>query len=392
MNIGVKKESVRKILADNKLDAMIIIDSLDVSYLSGYYNSDFHGVQRSTNESIFFGVMVRNGSWFMIGRWPGDAGKSKDIFDECFIPECHSLHVKFRLDLLVELLRKNNLADKKIGFDLDHFPSGWLTYIRDKMPKMKVSDSGKIMDDLRAVKSKKEVKLIRRAITAIEDAFGFLACNLLPGLRAREAGVIAARRIASHDVLPAFCSATTEGTDWRKPPYPNWFGNDPVPENGLFRMDIAASCQGYFADLQRTFLLGKVDKIVHKRYEELSNLKKEMARNVRPGIKIYNLHALFDRLEAEMSPATMHSIHGVGLAVHELPMTCYCATCGKDDPYGDHIIPEGFVFASEAARLAHPEFPELGKMGEEDMYWLSTHGPERLSSYPEGNLIKVKGV
>ncbi|MFH1904439.1 MAG: M24 family metallopeptidase [bacterium] len=388
--IGVKKSKMRKILANYNLDAMIVIDSLDVSYLSGYYNSDYHGVQRSTNESIFFAVIARNGPWFMIGRWPWDAGKSKDIFDECFRPQNRSIHVNSRLDLLVKSLQERNLADKKIGFDLDHFPAGWLMHIQKKVPKLKAVSAGKIMDDLRAVKSEKEVKLIRKAILAIEDAFEFLASNLRPGLRAREVGVMVAQRIASHDVLPTFCSATAEGADWQEPPYPNWFGNDPVPENGLFRLDVAASCQGYFADLQRTFLLGKVDKIVHKRYKELSDLKKEMARNVCPGISIYKLHALFDKLRAEISPSTMHSIHGVGLAVHEVPMTCYCATCERNDPYGKYIIPEGFVFASEAARGAHPDFPELGAMGEEDMYWLTSHGLKRLSSYSEGSLIKVK--
>lgn len=311
MNFDLKKEKIRKILADHKLDALIVTDGLDVSYLSGYYNGDYHGVQRSTNESIFFAVMVRNGPWFMIGRWPGNAGKGKDVFDECFTPECRSIHVKFRLDLLAELLRKRNLADKKIGFDLDHFPAGWLMYLRNKMPKLKVSNAGKIMDDLRAVKSKKEVELIRKATTAIEDAFEFLASNLQPGLRAREVGVVAAQRIAAHDVLPAFCSPTAEGTDWRKPPYPNWFSAEIVPENGLFRLDIAASCQGYFADLQRTFLLGKVDKAVHKSYEELSHFKKEMARNVRPGVKIYKLQSLFDRLEADLS-SRRHACHPWG--------------------------------------------------------------------------------
>ncbi|PWH12479.1 MAG: aminopeptidase P family protein [Anaerolineae bacterium] len=151
---------------------------------------------------------------------------------------------------------------------------------------------------------------------------------------------------------------------------------------------------GYFYDFTRTWSLGYATPEAEQLYHQVWNVYREIVERlqVNASFKYYQALAceLFEK-EGHKTPRTektplegyVHSLgHGVGLNIHERPMSGLTAS-------EDNLLKPGVVITIEPGLY----YPEKG-MGIriEDTYWVRPDGQfERLAEYPYDFVLPMKG-
>ncbi|MDR0549619.1 MAG: aminopeptidase P family protein [Deltaproteobacteria bacterium] len=181
------------------------------------------------------------------------------------------------------------------------------------------------LDDLRIVKSPKEVDLIKKALAITEEAIGLLFDSFVPGWTEAEAAFFLDTNFrALGGEGAAFETIVATGPNAA---LPHAIPSDRVIEAGeAVVIDCGARYQGYAADCTRTLIYG-----------EPKDWQKEIYRTVREAqtLAIADLSpkvsgAMVDRIardhiaKAGYGEFFNHSLgHGVGLAVHENPRLAF---------------------------------------------------------------------
>ncbi len=212
----------------------------------------------------------------------------------------------------------------------------FVSKLRERYPQFEIADLTPILDDMRIVKSAREIELIRRASE-------LAALGIMEAIRSTEPGLVeyqldaAARYVflANGARGEAYRSITAAGTN-------AWFGhyyrNDSelVPGD-LILMDYAPDYRYYTSDVARMWPVdGKFTPAQRELYGWILRYYQELQARIRPGVSEEQIHretadamrAVFERTEfskeiyREAARQTLdfrgHLSHPVGLAVHDV--------------------------------------------------------------------------
>lgn len=179
--------------------------------------------------------------------------------------------------------------------------------------------------------------------------------------------------------VSAYADAPTGGYG-RHPTLGHGATSRPLRENTPIDVDFMVNYEGYLSDQTRIFVIGKLSPELVKGYEFTKNLIRELEGMIRPGTlasEIYD-HAV-KRAEGEgykenfmgYGPYKVSFVgHGVGLEVDEYPFIAR----GFDMP-----LEAGMVFALEPKLI----FPGKGMVGIENTYLVTDSGFEKLTTSDE---------
>lgn len=132
---------------------------------------------------------------------------------------------------------------------------------------------------------------------------------------------------------------------------------------------------GYFADMSRTYVVGKPSEQVLRMYTAVRAAQKAAVALLKPGARakdVYQVSA--DTIQAHGfdvgETGYIHSLgHGVGVAVHEAP-----SLSGRSED----VLAPGHVVTIEPGLY----YPEHGGVRLEDMYVITDTGAELLTEHP----------
>jgi Xaa-Pro aminopeptidase len=153
-----------------------------------------------------------------------------------------------------------------------------------------------------------------------------------------------------------------------------------IPEGAPVVVDYTAMAEGYFVDMTRIAVCGRLGPELERAFGVARAIQDEVARGLRPGAIPSRLHARAVEMAGEaglgacfMGPPggqVRFVGHGVGLELDELPVLAP----GFDDP----LLP-GQAVALE------PKFvlPGLGAVGIENTWAVAEGGGERLTEFPD---------
>jgi len=288
-------------LGEHKIDTFLVTSPANVRYLSDYVGSN--GLMLLTpSEAHFF----------------TDPRYAIEVRGQL---TCKVHVAKGPLILAATAIIKRKKL-KRIGFE-----SAWLRYedhakLTEKLPMgASLQPVGRLVEELRMIKSPGEIDKIRKSVTANSEAYARTMKRVRPGARERD---IAAELEYQMRVLgaekPAFETIVASGARSALPhshPTGHRLGG-----NELLLIDMGATVDGYASDMTRVAHIGAPSKRIRHMYRAVLEAQLAAVAAVRPGVTASAVdHAAREVLKRhKLDREFVHSTgHGLGLEIHEMP-------------------------------------------------------------------------
>jgi len=346
---------LRTLLAEHHLDAILIHNGENRTYLTGFTGSA--GVAL---------VTARESLLLVDFRYVEQAAGEAPGWEVVKVP-------RQATEIVTEIVRGREL--QRVGFESDG-----LTYKQyDELgtalrPAELVPVTG--VDRLRWVKDADELARIRKAVAIADAGFAHVQGYLRPGIREREVALELEFYMRRHGAdKEAFDTIVASGV---RSSLPHGRATEKVVAPGEFvTLDFGAVVRGYHSDCTRTVVLGDASPRHREIYDLVLAAQRAALGGIRPGVAARDADALARRVitEAGHGEHFGHDLgHGVGLAIHEGPTL---------SPREDATLEAGMVVTVEPGVYV----PGWGGVRIEDLVVITPDGSEDLTTAPKHLIV-----
>ncbi|MEK7581521.1 MAG: Xaa-Pro peptidase family protein [Patescibacteria group bacterium] len=352
------QDKVQQLLNDNKLDGLLITNQVNIFYLTG-----FKGVSPQEREALL--VIGKNKSTLITARlYQAEASKLKSDNLIVKIATERNEYEDFIKDSLQVGLPTEALA--KVGFEAHDITVAEHKKFRLLAKKSKLTPTNHLIENLRAVKTEKEIEKIEKAQNITSRAFTQILKTIKIGQTEAEISE-KLKSITWHFThqSQAFEPIVASGPNSAKPHHVTSDRRLVIGDTLLF--DFGAKYQNYCADFSRTVFIGKASGEQRKIFNLVLKAQKAAIANIKPKIKA---KAVFESAahtfkKVGVGDHFLHSLgHGIGLQVHEGPSL---GAKSKD------ILERGMIFSVEPGL-----YFKWGGVRLEDLVVVGTHGAKVL--------------
>ncbi len=247
--------------------------------------------------------------------------------------------------------------------DVDGIEKDFPAYFTKKL-KGVVFVSEKI-EELRSIKSKKEIKRVEKAIKISEKSLENVLNSIENKRKVKEIDV---KKMLECEMLyggaekSAFETIVLSG---KNTSFPHGIsGNKKIKD--ILLIDFGAVFNGYNSDITRTYILKK-DKRFVEVYNTVKNSKEAVEDYIKDGISVKDLDIFARKEMGKFSQYFIHALgHGVGLDVHEIP------TISKGSSF---VLKKNMIITIEPGIYLKNKFG----VRIEDMYLVKRNGYKKLT-------------
>lgn len=343
---------IYRILKEENLDSLLVSNEVNLSYLSNidqveavalispkenFFITDFRYEHQVKAEISNFKVRITS------------------TFDDKTAPS-----------VVAEIARK--LTFKRIGFESQHLSWEKLRIFKRSLKEVKFIPTTNIVERLREIKDKEEIKIIERAACLGGETLRYLSSIIAPGMREKELAdkmeyfmrVQGAQRSAFNSIIAsgkrsAFPHAVTS--------------NRVIKSNEIVLVDIGANFKGYNSDLTRVIFLGRITRKLKNIYDIVKLAQEKALRKIKVGARIDTIdRAARNYIQRKgLGRFFGHALgHGIGKDVHERPLI---------SPKNRDPLKAGMVFTVEPGVY----IPGVGGIRIEDMVLVTKTGYKLLT-------------
>lgn len=355
MNTELRIQNLRRAMARDQVECLLISDEINVRYLSGF-----------TGDSSALLVTLQD-AWIL-----SDRRYEEQISRECTNWKSRIRGPERRLHhLIIELV--DQLGLKRLSLE-DHAIT-WvlLQTLAKESPHIELQSTSGIVGALRAIKDADELALLRRAIHISEKAFLLMRASLRPGMTELDVAYLLETAIRSFGGSgTGFASIIAVGESAALPHYHP--STNKVTDGLPLLVDWGAKFQGYTSDMTRTLSVGTITPKMQQLYPVVLDAHLAAIDAIRPGARLCDVDAAARQVidKAGYGQAFSHGLgHGIGLQVHESPRM---ASIEQGE------LLEGMVITVEPGVYLPGE---LGIRIEDDVL-VTANGCEVLCSLPKG--------
>jgi Xaa-Pro dipeptidase len=235
----------------------------------------------------------------------------------------------------------------------------------------KLHPANNLVQELRKVKDRQEIQLIREACKLADIGIEAASKNIRPGVKEKLVAAEAeyAMRKEGSDgtafetiVASGHCCAYPHGT----------FMEKIILEGDLVVVDLGATQKFYRSDITRTFIVGKSTEKQKRILEIVKSAHQNALDTIKPRVPAKDVDMAARRVieEAGFGEFFVHNLgHGVGLEVHEAPTL---------SPESKEVLNEGNVLTVEPGIY----LPGFGGVRIEDTILVTRDGAEKLTYAP----------
>lgn len=305
MSYPRRRAALRGRLSELALDALLVIDLVNIRYLTGFTGS---------NAALLVHAEGDERSVFCTdGRYRTQS--------EHQVPDLQRLIERSCALRLAKETTERAIA--RLGFE-SHVVTvdGHAALAKVTGPDALVAISRPV-EALRLIKEEKEVATLRAACAAADTALaGLLADDgLRPGRTEREvAQDLEARMVAAGAAGPSFETIVATGAHSAVPHHRPTDAQ--LARGDLLKLDFGALVEGYHSDMTRTMVLGKPRGWQREIYDLVAAAQAAGRAALRPGADVRDVDAAArDVIKAAgRGEEFLHGLgHGVGLQIHEAP-------------------------------------------------------------------------
>ena len=227
------------------------------------------------------------------------------------------------MDKLVQFMKACDLANKKVGVELDYLPVPYYKSLTEKFPEAEFVDISDLFVYARSVKQPDEIEMFRK-LCRIAD-HGFTEVSKIAKIGVSERELVQCFRedvIKSGFCAPSSCSMFSTGPSSARLTLP---GDGVVKDGDVVKFDagVNAEFDFYTTDTSRAWIIGNGDPALLKLKDRLYEGQRRMIAAAKPGLPINELyHTAYDYVK-EMFPCYRrgHQGHSIsmGPATAEAP-------------------------------------------------------------------------
>lgn len=227
------------------------------------------------------------------------------------------------MDKLVQFMKACDLANKKVGVELDYLPVPYYKSLTEKFPEAEFVDISDLFVYARSVKQPDEIEMFRN-LCRIAD-HGFTEVSKIAKIGVSERELVQCFRedvIKSGFCAPSAWSMFSTGPSSARLTLP---GDGVVKDGDVVKFDagVNAEFDFYTTDTSRAWIIGNGDPVLLKLKDRLYEGQRRMIAAAKPGLPINELyHTAYDYVK-EMFPCYRrgHQGHSIsmGPATAETP-------------------------------------------------------------------------
>ena len=345
----------KEVLCKQKLDAVLVTDSYNFHYLSGF---DGEGLLLISADSAY--LLTDSRYTIAAKEFSGPKGF-------CVI-EYSSANPK--REILTKLTQEGGI--ERIGYEDLSMTVSEFWRMEDMLPGAEFLPLGEDLNALRMIKTDEEIALLARAEEIGDEAFKNVLPMIRPGVSELEvaAELEYAMKKAGAQGL-SFETIVASGLNSAKPHHKPC---EKLIETGDFvTMDFGCIYHGYCSDMTRTVVVGKASEEQKKIYDIVLEAQQSAFAALRPGVTGKEVDAVARDIIAGYGYAENfgHGLgHSVGLFIHEEP---------RLSPSEDRILVPGNIETVEPGIYIEG----FGGVRIEDMCVVTKDGARSLAHSPK---------
>jgi Xaa-Pro aminopeptidase len=350
-----RRESLRRLLVEKNLAALLVTDERNVTYLTGF-----------TGDSSY--LLVSRERELLI---------SDKRYTQQLEEECPGLDVAIRgpggtlTDFAAAVVAKLGLPS--LAIEADVVTVGFYQKLKESLKGTSLANSSGLVESLREIKDAGEIAEIREAIQIAQRAFAAIRAALRLGRSEKEVADELEYQIRLFGgVCGAFPSIVGVGPRAALP-HGRPVRDSRIGDHDFVLIDWGARGRLYHSDLTRVLVTGKLSPQLEQVYGVVLKAQQAAIARIRPGAVLKEVDAAARAVIADAGhgDAFGHSLgHGIGLAVHELPRLA---------PDQDRRLAAGMVVTVEPGIY----LPGWGGVRIEDDVLVTPDGCEVLTSVPK---------
>lgn len=351
---ATRLKKLRQLLKKERLPAMLVTKSVNVTYLSGFTGDDSY-LLVTADEAIIL---------------------SDARFDEQLEEECPGFDREIRLPGTSLL----DLVERRVKpLRLDHLviESDWVSVdlyqrLDAVLPETTLAARCGLVEQLRLIKDAEELKRIRASVEIAQRTMQVIRATLRP--KQTEAEVAAEIEYWIRQFGGSGCSFPSIVAVGSRAALPHAVPTDRrMEEDEFVLVDWGAKYRGYASDLTRILVTGRISPKLERVYGVVLSAQEHAIKAIRPGAKMCDIDAAARNVIADAGYGKNfgHGLgHGIGLEIHELPRMAV----NIDEP-----LQAGMVVTVEPGIY----LPGWGGVRIEDDVLVTADGFEVLSSHPK---------
>lgn len=373
-------KGLRKIIAENNLDAVIFTSLQNIAYYSGFLYCSFgrpYACVVTSTRNIVVSANI-------------DAGQpGRRCYGENLIYTDWKRDNYFKA--IISLVRKV----KKIGIEKDHLTIERHQNLKDSLGNPEIIDIAPSTMLQRMVKSEEEITLIKSGANIAVIGGEALVKEIKIG--ASEIDIAMVGRDAMEKAIAKYHPNSELRDTWV------WFqsgintdgAHNPVTTRKLKRGDILSlntfpMISGYYTALERTLFVGEVDDASMKAWEANVKVHRRGLKLIKPGVKCSEVTAELNNLFSELGYLHRRTFgygHSFGL------LSPYYGREGKLEFREDveTVLKPGMVVSMEPMIFIPEGEPGAGGYREHDILVINKNEAENITKFPLGpehNIIK----
>ena len=227
------------------------------------------------------------------------------------------------MDKLVQFMKACDLANKKVGVELDYLPVPYYKSLTEKFPEAEFVDISDLFVYARSVKQPDEIEMFRKLCRIADHGFTEVSKIAKIGVSERELSQCFREDvIKSGFCVPSAWSMFSTGPSSARLTLP---GDGVVKDGDVVKFDagVNAEFDFYTTDTSRAWIIGNGDPVLLKLKDRLYEGQRRMIAAAKPGLPINELyHTAYDYVK-EMFPCYRrgHQGHSIsmGPATAETP-------------------------------------------------------------------------
>ncbi|MBI2426515.1 MAG: aminopeptidase P family protein [Candidatus Kerfeldbacteria bacterium] len=213
------------------------------------------------------------------------------------------------------------LGMKRLGVEAGHMTIAHHTRLKSISRGVRLVLLHDAIENMRAVKTEREIRLITRAVRISERAFRATVKNLKHGMRESEIAWRMERAMRDFGADGhAFPTIVASGPHSANPHHANTTRK--IRKDEFIILDFGAKVQGYCSDITRTVMIGKATSKQRDIFETVKRAQLSALAKMKPGVRCADVDKAARSIieNAGYGKHFGHALgHGVGLEVHEAP-------------------------------------------------------------------------